>query len=54
MIESWSNQKVSTEFTMYGVRRYLRGSSLAFHVDRLPTHILSVILQVLTAKTVTL
>ena len=31
---------------VYGIRRYLRGSWLGLHVDRLPTHIISVILQV--------
>ena len=46
LVETWSKQKLSPEFTMYGVRRYSRGASLAFHVDRLPTHILSAILQV--------
>ena len=31
---------------VYGIRRYTRGSWLGLHVDRLPTHIISVILQV--------
>ena len=31
---------------VYGIRRYIRGAWLGLHVDRLPTHIISVILQV--------
>ena len=46
MVEKWSNEKLSSEFHVYGIRRYLRGANLALHVDRLPSHILSAILQV--------
>ena len=46
IVERWSDEKLLNEFYTYGVRRYLRGSTLAFHVDKLPTHVLSVIMQV--------
>lgn len=31
---------------IYGIRRYLKGASLALHVDRLSTHVVSAILQI--------
>ena len=34
------------DFTIYGIRRYLRGAWMGLHVDKLPTHIISAILQV--------
>ena len=46
ILESWSGQKLSKDHVVYGIRRYLRGASLMSHVDRLPTHIISAILQV--------
>ena len=45
VIEKWSKQSLSKNGICYGFRRYLFGSQLGLHVDRLPTHILSVILQ---------
>ena len=45
-IEKWSGQKLSENAYLYGIRRYLRGASLGLHVDKLPSHILSVIFQV--------
>ena len=47
ILEKWSNTKLVDRIGVYGFRRYLRGSTLIFHVDRLPTHIISAILQVL-------
>ena len=49
IIEKWANVKLSSNATVYGIRRYLRGAWLGLHVDRLPTHVLSAILQVLYA-----
>ena len=46
ILEKWSGQKLSSDPIIYGIRRYLRGAWCLLHVDRLPTHILSVILQV--------
>ena len=46
IIEKWGKIAVSGKFTVYGIRRYTRGAFLLQHVDRLPTHILSAILQV--------
>ena len=40
--------RLSPETQIYGIRRYLRGAWLSLHVDQLPTHILSAILQVRT------
>lgn len=48
LVEVWSNEKLSSDVVIWGIRRYLRGATLAFHVDRLPTHVLSVVLQVLS------
>ena len=47
LLESWSKQKLNANLSIYGIRRYLRGAWLSFHVDRMPTHVLSVIMQVL-------
>ena len=47
ILEKWSNTKLVNKIGAYGIRRYLRGSTLILHVDRLPTHIISAILQVL-------
>ena len=46
ILETWSGQKLSRNHVLYGIRRYLRGASFMSHVDRLPTHIISAILQV--------
>ena len=46
ILEDWSKIKLMIKVGLYGFRRYLRGSILRMHVDRLPTHILSAILQV--------
>ena len=46
VIEKWANEKLSSEIVIWGIRRYLHGSTLALHLDRLPTHILSAVLQV--------
>ena len=46
ILENWSKIKLIDNVGVYGFRRYLRGSVLRMHVDRLPTHILSAILQV--------
>ena len=47
ILEEWCQKKLSKEVVIYGIRRYLRGAWLSFHVDRMPTHVLSVIMQVL-------
>ena len=46
ILGSWCGQKLSTDHVLYGIRRYLRGAYFMSHVDRLPTHIISAILQV--------
>ena len=46
ILESWTGQKLSKDYVYYGIRRYLRGAYIMSHVDRLPTHVISVILQV--------
>ena len=46
ILENWSRQSLKKEPVIYGIRRYLRGSWMGLHVDHLPTHIISVILQV--------
>ena len=46
MLETWAQTTLQREAIRYGIRTYLRGSSLLMHVDKLPTHILSVILQI--------
>ena len=45
ILETWSGQQLSFE-GVFGIRRYLRGASMQLHLDRLPTHIISAILQV--------
>ena len=50
MLEDWCQKKLSKEVVIYGIRRYLRGAWLSLHVDKLPTHIISVILQVHQTK----
>ena len=46
ILETWRGQKLSRNHVLYGIRRYLRGAYFMSHVDRLPTHIISAILQV--------
>ena len=51
MLEEWiagagGNVELSRNTVTYGIRRYLNGSHLLLHVDRLPTHIISAILQI--------
>ena len=46
ILESWCGRKLSKDHVIYGIRRYLRGSYFMSHVDRLPSHIISAILQV--------
>ena len=47
ILQKWSKQKISPNGVFYGMRRYLKDAWMSLHVDRLPSHILSVILQVL-------
>ena len=47
IVETWSGQKLSTRnVALFGIRRYLRGSWMSLHVDKLPDRILSAILQI--------
>ena len=43
-------QTKNIKWTFFGMRRYLRGAWMSLHVDRLPSHIISVILQVIQIK----
>ena len=54
LIENWSHTTLSSDIVIFGVRRYLHGASLALHVDKLPTHVLSAILQVIQLQVVSL
>ena len=45
-MENWCARKLTNDTVIYGIRRYLKGSWLALHLDHLLTHVLSVILQV--------
>ena len=47
-IEEWCGQELDKKIIFHGIRRYLRGSWMALHLDKLPTHIISAILQVST------
>ena len=43
LVEEWAEQEL--EFTsLYGIREYYRGSELRMHVDRVATHVFSVIM----------
>ena len=45
LVEEWTG--IPLEFTaLYGIREYYRGSELRKHVDRVSTHVYSVIIQV--------
>ncbi len=46
ILEEWSGIKLRAS-EAYGIRRYGRGAWLMLHVDRLNTHVVSAILQVL-------
>ena len=45
-LEEWCSQELDKKIIFHGIRRYLRGSWMALHLDKLPTHIISAILQV--------
>ena len=45
IIKEWSKTELSNDMTVYGIRRYLRGSSLLLHVDRKDLRIFGAILQ---------
>ena len=47
ILENWCGEPLEKNMIMYGIRRYLRGSWMALHLDQLPTHMISAILQVL-------
>ena len=46
IMEGWAKVKLSKSFVIYGIRRYTRGAILLQHVDKIPSHIISVILQI--------
>ena len=46
IMEDWAKVELNNIFMMYGIRRYTRGAVLLQHVDKIPTHIISVILQI--------
>ena len=46
IMEDWANVKLNKNCITYGIRRYTRGAVLLQHVDKIPTHIISVILQI--------
>ena len=46
LMENWANVKLNKEGFIYGIRRYTRGAVLLQHVDRVPSHIISAILQI--------
>ena len=48
ILEDWCKKELANDISIYGIRRYLRGAWLSLHVDKLPTHIVSAILQVST------
>ena len=52
ILENWAGVSLSDEAIVYGIRRYTRGAKLWEHTDRVPTHILSAILQVNAYKKV--
>ena len=45
-LEIWTNSSLATNMLTYGIRRYTRGAKLFSHVDTLPLHLISVIIQV--------
>ena len=46
LMENWANVKLNKKGFMYGIRRYTRGAELLQHVDRVPSHMISAILQI--------
>ena len=46
ILAQWANVTLGDPMVMYGIRRYTRGARLWGHVDRIPTHIISAILQI--------
>ena len=46
IMEGWANVKLNKNFITYGIRRYTRGVVLLQHVDKIPSHIISAILQI--------
>ena len=46
ILEDWAKVKLKKDFVLYGIRRYTRGAVLLQHVDKIPSHIISVILQI--------
>ena len=46
ILEDWAKVKLNKIFVLYGIRRYTRGAVLLQHVDKIPSHIISVILQI--------
>ena len=47
LLAKWANITLGDTMIAYGIRRYTRGAKLWSHVDRLPSHLISAILQVL-------
>ena len=45
-IEEWCGQELDKKIIFHGIRRFLKGAWMALHLDKLPTHIISAILQV--------
>ena len=46
IMEDWAKVELNNIFMMYGIRRYTRGAVLLQHVDKIPSHIISAILQI--------
>ena len=46
IMENWANVKLDENGNIYGIRRYTRGAILLQHVDKIPNHIISAILQI--------
>ena len=46
IMEDWANVKLNKNCITYGIRRYTRGAVLLQHVDKVPSHIISAILQI--------
>ena len=46
IMEDWAKVDLNKIFVMYGIRRYTHGAVLLEHVDKVPSHIISAILQI--------
>lgn len=46
ILQKWAKIDLAENIVVYGIRRYLKGSQLLLHNDKLPTHIISAILQI--------